>query len=940
MVGQSKFESGEEVTHVVHGLCYVIADLGDGRVFVKVYGGTEDEDRDFIVSADELSIEEADGIETTATESSSNDFASALVAKAQHPYVPYLRNLFLPGDRIAIVWIHSKRERQPGKSETQTFIQSLEMATEDDSLAQLNAAQTDGWHIYIGMNPLVPGAEHRTKECIGAIRSVYIEVDYDGDVQREEVRKSVVAGEVPAPHFIIQSSPGKYQFIWLVDGFTTTGQQENMLKSLQTRFKADPQSVDCNRVLRLPGFKNLKTAYGPDFPTSSIVEECRGPRYKPADFHIPMVEFRNYERDKDNISSEEIQKISDFVTAALDEAGAEYGNIWELPSGAVQIHLIECLWGDEHSDGKRGDADIKIEPNGTLGFHCFHSHCGNRDWKVFREELEARAGKKLQFGESGYDKVKIESATEGEYKAMMAEAGWIKSPEVVTTPAPALSTNQANRHLEPSDYALPDYMWRDNEKYEAERKARMVTSDTDIVAAFTPAAAPVASNIVITDRDEVRSDSGIVLTDADDLKLDLSVDVQIPPYNENLIRGLYAEAVDLIAGGTTIPVQFPHSIAKTFFGLRLAVQGVALQDCDAETRRYDMYIAASGGSKGWSMARSRKLFTCFGKTETVDQISQRIKIWDGVDSGAGLKEIFFDHPPSAGVLLYIDETADLGHKIRADRNPEIMSTMLTLAEGTTLGRGKSKKEERKQKGDARLAVAMCIQPDAIKTVFAGVQAKTLGLYNRITPEHAYPVAAGKTPRMEDNAKAIEEFYAKYILLDFAGKRINQGGLAERKIEEYWQSLSKEERSQPRRLKNLRLNHFLIQAGQMAVLKDGVPNVGETSLQDALDAIEDDIRQNTIRQAYLTGEASDNVGLYLEKIKTIVEKQTAALRQGALPDKVALTERQFCTNTHAWRVNEVHVFERAWKSFAHLYLTEKETTNTRGPKTKRYLPKPE
>jgi hypothetical protein len=56
---------------------------------------------------------------------------------------------------------------------------------------------------------------------------------------------------------------------------------------------------------------------------------------------------------------------------------------------------IECPWQDEHSDG-HPEACVFLT-DGVPGFHCFHAHCADRDWKVFRGHLETTLQKKFYF---------------------------------------------------------------------------------------------------------------------------------------------------------------------------------------------------------------------------------------------------------------------------------------------------------------------------------------------------------------------------------------------------------------------------------------------------------------------------------------------------------------------------------------------------------------
>lgn len=851
-----------------------------------------------------------------------------------HPYIAYLRRLFKPGDRTCVMLIHSTREWAPGKSETITGFQSLEEVTKPDTLPTMHALQKEGWHIYVCMNPLVDGAQNRKKDRVAAVRSVYVEADGNGVAVREEISKAVAAGEIPAPHTVVESSPGKFQFVWFVDGFTTTAQQEQMNSSLQVRFNTDASAIDCVRVLRLPGFLNLKPKYAPNFPISQIVEENDAPRYHPEDFKIKIVNPAQKEMDRPAIASEEINKILDFVTEAMDAAGVAYGKIKDLPSGALQIHLIECPWGDGHSENKRGDADVFVNSDGSLGFYCFHASCALRDWAAFRQELEFHAGYKLQFGEPGAKALVGDTVTAEEYKEMLK--GLMVDPNTTSNPE-ATSATEAVVIEANGEAAIVDGGVKTETHSEPKpiHLAESVPNPVVLPADFVP---PVPATLLTgTQSDLTLEASSGHITEIDKPTFDLSIEEKVPAYDEKLVRGFYGEAVDLVAGGTSMPVQFPHIIAKTICGLRWAVEGARFEDCDSEPRFYSLIIGEKGTSKGWSAKRCRQLFTNFGREDVQDQKVQRIKIWDGADSGAGLKECFFDEPADAGICLYVDETFELGAKARADRNPEIISTMLSLADSTNVSRGKAGEEGRKRKNDARLSTILCVQPEIIPVVFSGIKAGALGFFDRLTLEFADPRKPGRTPLMEDQREKVEKFYSRFLLL----KKVNiqQGHKAQAYIEDYWQSLPENEQAAVRRKKNLYLDHFLIQAGLMAGCEKP-KTAGETHLQDALDAIANDQRQAIIRRLHVTTEVSDNIGFYISKFKKIWEKQGAAIQGGADPVSVALTQREYFKRTNAHRNNEEHIAERAWKPFGQMYLMSITKTQSAGPKATWYVPKPE
>ena len=70
----------------------------------------------------------------------------------------------------------------------------------------------------------------------------------------EAIRNSA---EVPAPNFVLDTSPGKHQIVWRVEGLDRE-QAESMLRAMADQFGGDPAATDSTRVLRLPGFANKK----------------------------------------------------------------------------------------------------------------------------------------------------------------------------------------------------------------------------------------------------------------------------------------------------------------------------------------------------------------------------------------------------------------------------------------------------------------------------------------------------------------------------------------------------------------------------------------------------------------------------------------------------------------------------------------------------------
>ncbi len=160
----------------------------------------------------------------------------------------YVRELFEPNDNAAIL----VRNRSTGQ--TIQRIAKAETVSSPGFQTWLANQNVGGSDVFIGMNPIKDGAYSRTKDNIKDIRHVYLDLDRSGDEALEAIRNSLA---VPAPNFVLDTSPGKHQVVWKVAGVTQE-EAESLLHSLANQFDGDPAATDSTRVLRLPGFVNRK----------------------------------------------------------------------------------------------------------------------------------------------------------------------------------------------------------------------------------------------------------------------------------------------------------------------------------------------------------------------------------------------------------------------------------------------------------------------------------------------------------------------------------------------------------------------------------------------------------------------------------------------------------------------------------------------------------
>src|SRR5437899_3254185 len=160
----------------------------------------------------------------------------------------YVLELFEPPDNAAIL----VRNRSTGH--TVQSISKAETIAGPGFQTWLTNQSSVGYDVFMGMNPIKDGAYARTKGNIKEIRHVYLDLDRKGDEALEAIRHST---EVPAPNYVLDTSPGKHQIVWKVSGFSQD-EAESLLHNLANKFGGDLAATDSTRVLRLPGFANRK----------------------------------------------------------------------------------------------------------------------------------------------------------------------------------------------------------------------------------------------------------------------------------------------------------------------------------------------------------------------------------------------------------------------------------------------------------------------------------------------------------------------------------------------------------------------------------------------------------------------------------------------------------------------------------------------------------
>jgi RepB DNA-primase from phage plasmid len=160
----------------------------------------------------------------------------------------YVFALHEPSDLVAVL-VRNRTQRQ-----TMQRILAAETIASLPFQSWLHEQNLSGADIFIGMNPVREGSRNRTKEQIREIRHTYLDLDEEAGTSLQAIRTS---GDVPAPNFVLDTSPGKHQVVWRVEGLETH-QAESLLRALASQYGGDPAATDISRLLRLPGFTNTK----------------------------------------------------------------------------------------------------------------------------------------------------------------------------------------------------------------------------------------------------------------------------------------------------------------------------------------------------------------------------------------------------------------------------------------------------------------------------------------------------------------------------------------------------------------------------------------------------------------------------------------------------------------------------------------------------------
>lgn len=111
-----------------------------------------------------------------------------------------------------------------------------------------------GYGIYV--TPAALDGQGRELANVQTLRAHYVDLDSASAA----ISLANARAWHPAPHMVVNSSPGKHHVYWLIDPHADTERFTIVQRKLVTQFASDPSIIDATRVMRLPGTLHRKGA--------------------------------------------------------------------------------------------------------------------------------------------------------------------------------------------------------------------------------------------------------------------------------------------------------------------------------------------------------------------------------------------------------------------------------------------------------------------------------------------------------------------------------------------------------------------------------------------------------------------------------------------------------------------------------------------------------
>ena len=250
---------------------------------------------------------------------------------------------------------------------------------------QLRTANDNGADVFVVVNDT--NGQGAKDSDITRIRAVFADDD--------NVRPAYRVDWPLEPNLIVESSPGRFHYYWLVDHLPVE-RFKSVQQAIAGRHDTDTTISNPARLMRLPGFVNQKRGKDghPKYNgfRSWIVFDMPSRPYRAdeifAAFPPLLPDLR--ETAKPRLGSDEV----------IDALGR--CDLY-LRNGGNGKHIISCPWRAQHTDGRTEAAYFEAHTNGYAGaaFKCQHAHCISRTIEDLREQLGIKNGTSTTPSKSG-----------------------------------------------------------------------------------------------------------------------------------------------------------------------------------------------------------------------------------------------------------------------------------------------------------------------------------------------------------------------------------------------------------------------------------------------------------------------------------------------------------------------------------------------------------
>jgi len=331
------------------------------------------------------------------------DEAQAELQARYAEYSSYLRAIFKPNDVVCLVTIEHNADGDRKKEKVYNTFATLEDAMGYESFLKLvNANNTPSSiagntmpSIYIATNTypteLIGKMVGRTQANVVEVRALQADADHDGSVV---VNKMDANTAVPAAPILVESSVGKFQGIWPVDGISKEDAKP-IMQAMAASFGTDSSVAEIARVMRVPGFYNRKPKYNPSPLARTVRNEVV--RYTRTDFKLDATAATKPESDKAAFDLEQ-----PFIHGKLDNQIVAFIGHYMAADNIKNPDILSKLIAGHIEDNGCYEPDANDEslPDLNTSFSCDMDRVKElcelkvKDWKTGEEKRKAN---ELQF---------------------------------------------------------------------------------------------------------------------------------------------------------------------------------------------------------------------------------------------------------------------------------------------------------------------------------------------------------------------------------------------------------------------------------------------------------------------------------------------------------------------------------------------------------------